>query len=171
MHASPYVDIAEKIDKAALRVPRSKSGDGISEAFLEYLQLLYTPEEAEIASHLKIAEDIAWVTFQPSLLMTPIQIARVSGKPLKEVTRILGQMSKKSYVLDISKALKASTLNWPVKLVEHSGRSSRRRGSKRPSGWRRTSSGTFWPMRANTGSGRVLSSSPLSCTPFLRFPT
>ena len=117
MNASPYVDIAERIDKAALRVPRSKSGDGISEAFLEYLQLLYTPEEAEIARHLKVAEDMAWVTFNPSLLMPPIQIARVSGKPLKEVNRILGQMSKKSYVLDIRKALKASALTWPVRLA------------------------------------------------------
>lgn len=117
MNESPYIEIATNIGKTALRVPMSKSGDGISEAFLEYLQLLYTPEEAEIAKHLKVAKDFAWVTFNPSLLMTPVQIARISGKPLKEVNRILGQMSKKSYVLDIRKALMASVLTWPVKLV------------------------------------------------------
>ena len=101
--------------KAALRAPKSKSGDGYSEAFLEYLKLLYTPEEAEIAMHLKIQEDLASVTFKPSVFMNPIQIARVSGKPLKDVKRILGQLRKNSYLLDIRKGLSATNLNWPVR--------------------------------------------------------
>jgi Pyruvate/2-oxoacid:ferredoxin oxidoreductase delta subunit len=115
--ASPYIEIAENIDRAAIRAPKTKAGDAISEAFIEYLKILFTPEEAEIARHLKVAEDLASVTFRADLLMTPIQIARVSGKPLKDVNKALESMGKKSFVLDIRKALMASPLNWPVKLA------------------------------------------------------
>jgi hypothetical protein len=65
MNDSQYAEIAANIDEGAIRAPRSKSGESISEAFIEYLQLLYTPDEAKIARYLKVAEDLAWITFNP----------------------------------------------------------------------------------------------------------
>jgi Pyruvate/2-oxoacid:ferredoxin oxidoreductase delta subunit len=117
MNESPYIEIAANIDEMAIRAPRSKSGEGFSEAFLKYLQLLFTPEEAEIARHLKVAEDLAWVTFNPMRLMTPIQLAKVSGQPLSEVNKALKQMSEKNVVLNIRKAIKGSDITWPVRTV------------------------------------------------------
>jgi len=117
MNESVYTEIASNLDEMAIRVPRSKSGEGISEAFLEYLKLLYTPEEAEIARHLKVAKDLAWVTFNPMRLMTPTQLAQISKKPLGDVNKALRQMSEKNVVLNIRKAIKGSAITWPARMV------------------------------------------------------
>ena len=39
MNESLYAEIASNIDEMAIRAPKSKSGEGISKAFLEYLKL------------------------------------------------------------------------------------------------------------------------------------
>ena len=117
MNESPYAEIAANIDKMAIRAPRAKSGGGFSEAFLDYLQLLYTPQEAEIAMHLKVSADIAWTAFNPMRLMTPTQLAKVSGKPLQQVNKALKQMSDKNTVVDIHKVIKGSDITWPVRTV------------------------------------------------------
>jgi Pyruvate/2-oxoacid:ferredoxin oxidoreductase delta subunit len=48
-------------------------------------------------------------------LMTPIQLAKVSGQPLSEVNKALEQMSEKNVVLNIRKAIKGSDITWPVR--------------------------------------------------------
>ena len=52
MEGSPYRLLATKLQMGALGVP-TKDGD-LSPAFLQYLQLLYTPAEAELASFLPV---------------------------------------------------------------------------------------------------------------------
>ncbi|PKN37720.1 MAG: hypothetical protein CVU62_08325 [Deltaproteobacteria bacterium HGW-Deltaproteobacteria-2] len=117
MNESPYVAIAANINKMAWRAPRSKSGEGFSEAFLEYLQLLYTPQEATIARHLNVITDIFSTTIKPASFMTATQIAKVSGQPLVEVNKALKQMSDKNVVVDMRKIIKASKATWPIRTV------------------------------------------------------
>jgi Pyruvate/2-oxoacid:ferredoxin oxidoreductase delta subunit len=118
MSESPYDAIAANINKMAWRAPRSKSGDGFSEAFLEYLQLLYTPEEAAIAKHLNIIPDIFSTTIDPSIFMTATQVAKVSGQPLQKVNQALKQMSEKNIVVNMRKITKASSIIWPIRTIE-----------------------------------------------------
>jgi hypothetical protein len=46
-----YVQIAENVDKGFQTAPKTDVGE-LSQAFIAYLKLLYTPEEAEIVQHL-----------------------------------------------------------------------------------------------------------------------
>jgi Pyruvate/2-oxoacid:ferredoxin oxidoreductase delta subunit len=114
---SSYISIAENIDKMALRAPMSKSGNGFSKAFLEYLQVMFTPQEAEIAKHLNVVADIFSITFDPAQLLTPTQLVKVSGRTRQEVQTALKQMSAKNSIIDIRKAIKASSITWPMRLV------------------------------------------------------
>lgn len=118
MSESPYVAIAANINKMAWRAPRSKSGDGFSEGFLKYLQLLYTAQEAEVAKYLNVIPDIFSTTIDPTRFMTAIQVAKVSGKPLAEVNKALKQMSDKNVVVDMRKITKASSITWPIRTIE-----------------------------------------------------
>jgi Pyruvate/2-oxoacid:ferredoxin oxidoreductase delta subunit len=118
MNESPYVAIAANINKMAWRAPRSKSGNGFSQAFLEYLQLLYTPEEAAVARYLNVIPDIFSITINPAILMTATQLAKVSGQPLQEVNHALKQMSDKNVAVDMRKIAKASSITWPIRTME-----------------------------------------------------
>jgi len=118
MNESPYVAIAANINKMAWRAPRSKSGDGFSEAFLKYLQLLYTPQEAEVAKYLNVIPDIFSTTIDPTRFMTATQVAKVSGQPLAEVNKALKHMSDKNVLIDMRKIAKASSITWPIRTIE-----------------------------------------------------
>jgi Pyruvate/2-oxoacid:ferredoxin oxidoreductase delta subunit len=117
MNESPYIEIATKLDKMAFTAPRSPSGEGFSEAFLDYLKVIYTPEQAMIAQHLNVPIDMANTTFNAEVFMTPTQLAEVSGRPIWEVNRVLKQMSEKKTVLDIRKVIMASPITWPVRTI------------------------------------------------------
>ncbi|KQC09573.1 MAG: hypothetical protein APR62_02305 [Smithella sp. SDB] len=117
MKDSPYIAIAANINKTAWRAPKSQSGDGFSKAFLEYLMLLYTPDEAEVARHLKVINDIFSTTIEPASFMTATQLAIISGQPLQEVNKVLKQMSDKNIVVNMRKIIKASSITWPIKTV------------------------------------------------------
>jgi len=93
---SVYVAIAANINKTAWRAPKSQSGNGFSKAFLEYIRLLYTPEEAAVAQHLKIVKDIFSTTIEPTSFMTATQLAKVSGISRTEIDKALRQMSDKN---------------------------------------------------------------------------
>jgi len=82
-----YLEIAENIDRGAMGAPRT--GDGFSPAFIEYLQLLYTPEEAEIVRHLKM----------PRQFLQAAEIAEESGRTEREVVEALEGLSRRGYVL------------------------------------------------------------------------
>ncbi len=83
----PYEVILEKMREYPNDIPII---DGkISEAFREYIKLLFTPEEAEIAQFLEVKP------------LSVSQIARRIGKDRKEIKRILEEMTEKGAIQDI----------------------------------------------------------------------
>jgi len=83
----PYEIILQKMRKYPSDIPL-KDGK-ISEAFREYIKLLFTSEEAEIAQHLET---------RPLSVGT---IAKRIGKDLKETREILNEMTDKGIIQDI----------------------------------------------------------------------
>ncbi len=80
---SPYTKIAENIDKNPLTAPKTEPG--FSKAFIEYLQLVYTQEEALLVQHLE---------------MTPRyndagRVAEASGMEADQVENILSRIRRK----------------------------------------------------------------------------
>ncbi len=69
-------------------VPLDEQGN-ISEAFKEYIKLMFTPEEAEIAQHLEV--------FPLSLL----ELSKRLGKDRKETKKILDEMTDKGIIQDV----------------------------------------------------------------------
>jgi len=85
---SVYLKIWENIDQAPQRAPKA---DGeVSKAFIEFLKLLYTPEEAELVQHLKIGM---------KNFKSAADIGQLSGKSEDEVNAILEPISKKGRVI------------------------------------------------------------------------
>ena len=89
MQESVYRKLAEKLDMNITGVPK-RAGD-FSPAFLKYLELLYTPEEAELASFLSV---------DPKRL-TIEEIAKRAGRPVAETEPMLQQMVEKGVVLGL----------------------------------------------------------------------
>jgi len=87
MSDAAFRKIANNLDKHAAGVPKSNSK--ISPAFMDYLKLLYTPEEAELVQHLKIPREILPDSFDPEMYMFAGQVARLSGRDVFEVQEIL----------------------------------------------------------------------------------
>lgn len=85
-----YQRIAEKIDQNPLGAP--KVGNGFSPAFLAYLQLLYSPEEAEIVQHLDL----------PSRPLTAGQLAQMSGREEEEVKAVLESLGRRAAILALN---------------------------------------------------------------------
>ncbi|MFX0134803.1 MAG: hypothetical protein ACFFDN_14270, partial [Candidatus Hodarchaeota archaeon] len=83
----PYEVILQKMREYPNDIPIV---DGkISQAFREYIKLLFTPEEAEIAQHLDIR---------------PLSVREISkriGKTRKETKKILEEMTDKGIIQDI----------------------------------------------------------------------
>jgi ferredoxin len=89
MHESPHRKLAEKLDTNIMGIPK-KDGD-FSPAFMEYLELLYTPEEAELASFLPV---------DPGR-MTAEELAEKAGRPKPEVEEMLARLSEKRVIIGI----------------------------------------------------------------------
>lgn len=87
MAESIYKKLAERIDMYITGAPKV-DGD-FSPAFLKYLELLYTPEEAELASLLSV----------PPKRMTAEELAVKAGKSVDEVERLLGEMTNKGVIV------------------------------------------------------------------------
>jgi len=84
----PYEIILEKMREYPNDIPVDENGN-ISKAFREYIKIMFTPEEAEIAQHLDI---------------TPLnvnEIAKRIGKERKETKEILNEMADKGIIQDI----------------------------------------------------------------------
>ena len=82
-----YYRIAEKIDSGPLGAP--KAGDSYSGAFIDYLKLLYTPEEAELVQHLEMP-----MKFKPAA-----EVAEAAGRDESEVKEVLDGLAGKGYVM------------------------------------------------------------------------
>ncbi len=82
-----YLRIAEKIDEGPLTAP--KAGGKFSQAFIKYLKLLYTPEEAHLIQHLRMG----------TKLTSAADIARTAGKSEEEVNNTLEPLAKKGHII------------------------------------------------------------------------
>lgn len=82
-----YLKIAEGFDRNALGVPRE--GEAFSEAFLDYLELLYTPEEAELVQHLRMPKDF----------LGAADVAETAGKSEEEVRSLLDDLAARGHII------------------------------------------------------------------------
>jgi len=87
MEIDTYNRIADKIDSGPLRAP--KAGSSYSEAFIAYLRLIYTPEEAELVQHLEM----------PMKFKSAAEVAEAAGKDEDEVRAILDGLARKGRVM------------------------------------------------------------------------
>ncbi len=92
MGKSPYLKLAEKIDMNVTGAP--KRGDDFSPAFMKYLEILYTPEEAEVASYLSV---------DPKRLSAE-DVAEQAGRSAEEIEKALAQLVEKEGIDAISVA-------------------------------------------------------------------
>jgi len=73
MSDQAYLRIAEYVDKGVQTAP--KANGELSKAFIAYLKLVYTPEQAELVQHLPMPP-IDWGTAE--------QVAEASGTPVNQ---------------------------------------------------------------------------------------
>lgn len=87
MQESVYEKLAGQLQMNVTGIPMK--GDDFSPAFLEYLELLFSPEEADAASFLLVAPK----------LMTAEQVAEKAGRPADEVEPILARLAEKGAIV------------------------------------------------------------------------
>ena len=87
MGESIYARLAEKLDMNVTGVPK-RDGD-FSPAFMKYLEILYSPEEAEIASCLSV----------DPRSMSAEDVANMMDRPAREVEKTLSKLVVKGVVL------------------------------------------------------------------------
>jgi Pyruvate/2-oxoacid:ferredoxin oxidoreductase delta subunit len=83
-----YLKIAENVDAGPLTAP--KADGGFSKAFIKFLKLLYTPEEAELVQHLKMGA---------RSMLSADHLARVTGKSAAEVTDVLEPLARQGSII------------------------------------------------------------------------
>ncbi|WP_300668985.1 4Fe-4S binding protein [Desulfoluna sp.] len=84
MAAEVYITIAERINRNPMRTPRVEGE--FTPSFINYLELVYTLEEAEVVQHLDILP--AFVTFE--------QVAEATGLSLDEVEKRIASAHRKN---------------------------------------------------------------------------
>lgn len=87
MQESVYRKLAERIDMNVTGAP--KKGADYSPAFLKYLEMQFTPEEAEVASFLSV---------EPNRL-TAEQVAAKAGRPADEIEQALSRLVEKGVII------------------------------------------------------------------------
>ena len=87
MKQSPYKKLAEQIDTNLNGAPK-KDGD-FSPAFLKYLELLFTPEEAAVALHLSV----------DPRMKSAEEIAQETGRNEEDIERLLNAMAEKGVII------------------------------------------------------------------------
>ncbi|NVM30639.1 MAG: 4Fe-4S binding protein [Candidatus Helarchaeota archaeon] len=83
----PYERILQNMREYPNDIPMVEGK--ISETFREYIKLMFTPEEAEIAQHLEVSP------------LTIREISKRIGKDRKETKKILEEMAEKGVIQDI----------------------------------------------------------------------
>ena len=86
MSDQAYLRIAESVDRGFQTAP--KANGELSKAFIAYLKLVYTPEEAELAQHLEM----------PMNARTAEQVAEASGRDVVDVEKILLPLAEKGFL-------------------------------------------------------------------------
>lgn len=96
-----YRHIARTIDAAPMTGP--KAGGDISPAFLEYLALLYTPEQAEVVQHLKMPVGLMpTIADLAASMLNADDVARACGKTAEEVTDILEPLAQNGRIMSVA---------------------------------------------------------------------
>jgi hypothetical protein len=90
----PYISIMKKLDEAYNRAPRA----GVeymeySESFIEYLKLLYKPEEAELVAYLKVPREVFPMGMDAEVYRCASQVALASGWNKDEVKKTLNDLA------------------------------------------------------------------------------
>jgi Pyruvate/2-oxoacid:ferredoxin oxidoreductase delta subunit len=83
-----YLKIAENVDAGPWTAPKA-DGD-FSKAFINFLKLLYTPEQAQLVQHLKM---------DPGSMLSADDLARIAGKSAAEVADLLEPLARKGSVI------------------------------------------------------------------------
>ncbi len=94
---SVYIRIAEKFDQHAAGAPRS--GDGFSEAFIEYLKLLYPPEAANIIQHLTVVREFYANGIDINDFTSAGGLAELSGLSAQKVRSLLDPLVLKGAIV------------------------------------------------------------------------
>jgi ferredoxin len=81
-----YVQIAENVDKGYQTAP--KAGQGLSQAFIAYLKIVYSPEEAELVQYLSM----------PPIMKTAQEVAEASGRGQESVEAVFQPLTKKGFI-------------------------------------------------------------------------
>jgi Pyruvate/2-oxoacid:ferredoxin oxidoreductase delta subunit len=84
-----YVKIAENIDHGPLTAP--KVDGGFSPAFIDYLKLIFTAEQAAVIQH---------VEMPPGKIKTGIELAEASGRSTDEVGDLLAPLCAKGLLIN-----------------------------------------------------------------------
>jgi ferredoxin len=87
MSEQSYLQIAENVDKNFQTAP--KAGDELSQAFIAYLKIVYTPEEAQVVQHM----------FMFPVFKTLEEVAEAAGKSPDEVEDILAPLIAKGFII------------------------------------------------------------------------
>lgn len=93
MNERNYVQIAENVDKGFQTAPKA---DGeLSKAFIAYLKLVYSPEEAGLVQHIPMMPQSK----------TAEEVAAAAGRDLPDVKSILEQLASKGFINITSKGV------------------------------------------------------------------
>ncbi len=94
-----YIQIMKKMDAVYNRAPRS--GAKYSETFIDYLKLLYSPEEAEIVAHLETPREIFPMGLDPVVYKCAAQVALAIGQDKDDVKQKLKSMAKRRVIIGL----------------------------------------------------------------------
>jgi len=101
MSEAAYRKIAENVDAGAMTAPRV--GGEFSPAFMRFLELLYTPEEAKIVRHLRLPVAILpGMTDLVESMRSADDIACAAGKSVGEVADALEALARKGAVIAVA---------------------------------------------------------------------
>jgi len=89
MSEDAYTKLAERLDMNVTGIPK-KDGN-FSPTFIEHMELLFSPEEADICSHLSVGS-----RFTPAE-----QVAEEVGRPAEEVEQALAELAERGVILSV----------------------------------------------------------------------
>lgn len=91
MKDAAYIAIAQRMDEFCTTAPKAGDGEQFHEAFISYLKLVYSPQEAELLQHFK----------RPGFFVTTREVADASGKELASVEQTLADVFRRNALLGI----------------------------------------------------------------------
>jgi len=89
--ATAYIRIARKIEAQDPHTAPKDEDGSVHEAFIDYLKLIYSPEEAALVQHLNVYEALA----------TTQEVAEASDKDLEYVEKILADVASRNSIIGL----------------------------------------------------------------------